>query len=407
MPQSVEAISFDYTNERDWSHYFKNQIGDFLKTAKSLYDFRQELVRKCDGMPFDELQDQWDYSQVLLGGVDEIGEYRERSLAKLYKELLGLQFEDLTEVVEKQRQNISPSTKVEVSETAFSNFLAEVLEEAERILQQADAKDIIYSSNREGEYNFHEILSDQEEFTKLLSNFLYRLQSFLPNHNQRALFVWTLPKTTERYLSVAYPKLKDKESWEWLDELLGLEQIFVPDINETGENIEEQEQQYTIYDYREGSLGDNLTKLYQQVWDGFDGQVRESLRLVFPDVPNFKQEFVNEAQDKLDQIGVNTQRRLTFELPSQERNLELAGKDENYSGRTGDTDQAEYKISGVTIDAMYISGRATSDNPQSYTRECNMSLFQVLDELSPALFLLNGLEYDLHIDQESLEVESL
>lgn len=407
MPQSLKETNFDYTEERRWSGYFDNNIRDLVERAKTIQEFRKELVRKCDGMPFDELQEQWDYSQVLLGGVDENGEYKERSLAKIYKELLGLQFEDLTEVVEKQRQDISPSTKVEVNETQFSNFVDDVLESAETVLSQAEKDDIIYGSGAEAEYNFHEILSDQEKFSRLVSDFLYSLQKILPNFSSRALFIWTLPKTTKRYLSVAYPKLKDQESWDWLDELLGLEQVFVPDIDETGENIEEQEQRYTIYDYREGSLGHNLISLYRKVWVEFDGQTRESFRLMFPEVPKFKQEFLDEAQDKLDQIGVNTQRRLTYELPDQEHNLKLAGEDKKYAGRDGNNDKAEYNISGVTINELNISGRTTSGNPQSYTRECNLLLLRVLDELSPALFLLNGLEYELHIDQDSLEVESL
>lgn len=407
MPKSLEATSFDYTNNSDWSRYFSNCVNQFHEKAKALHAFRQELIRKCDGMPFDELQEQWDYSQVLLGGVGENGEYRERSLAKLYKEFLGLQFEDLTEVVEKQRQEITPSTKVVVQNTEVTNFVADIVERTETILQQAVNKEIIYDYTTEAEYNFHEIMSDQEKFSGLLSDFLYRLQRILPNYNEHALFVWTLPKTTKRYLSVAYPKVKDNESWGWLNELLGLEQIFAPNINETGKKVEEQEDQYTIYDYRGESLGDNLTNLYQKVWEEFDSQTRELFRLAFPDVPNFKQEFLDEAQDKLDQIGVNTQRRLTYEMPSQENNLELIGEDKKYTGRDGNTNKAEYNISGVTIDKLNVSGWSTSGNTQSYSRECNLSLFQVLDELSPALFLLNGIEYQLYIDQKSLEVESL
>lgn len=407
MPQSLKETNFDYTEERRWSGYFDNNIRNFVESAKAIQEFRKELVRKCDGMPFNELQEQWDYSQVLLGGVNENSEYKDKSLAKLYKELLGLQFEDLTEVVEKQRQDISPSTKVEVNETSFSNFVADILGRVETVLSQAENSNIIYGSEAEAEYNFHEILSDQEKLSDILTKFVYRLQKILPNYNNRALFIWTLPKTTKRYLSVAYPKLKDQESWEWLDEFLGLEQVFVPDIDEAGENVAEQEQQYTIYEYREGSIGDNLVNLYRKVWNEFDGQTRESLRLVFPEIPNFKQEFLNEAQDKLHQIGVNTDRRLTYELPNQEKNLKLAGEDENYSGRKGNNDKAEYNISGVTINELNLSGRATSGNAQSYSRECNFSLFQVLDELSPALFLLKGLEYELYIDQESFEVESL
>lgn len=397
MPQSLKATDFDYTDEGVWSRYFNSHVRDFVEKAKALNEFRQELVRKCDGMPYDELQDEWDYSQVLLGGVEKDGEYRERSLAKVYSELLGLQFENLKEVVEKQRQGISPSTKVVVEDVPFSNFVSDALNKAETALKRADEKEVIFDSEVEAEYDFYDLLSDQDKFTRLLTDFLQRLQELLPNHNARALFVWTLEKTPNRYLSVAYPKLKDTEVWDGFDRVFGLEPVFVPEIEETGEEVEQKKQQYTIYAYRDGSIGRTLSDLYLLTWGAFDNEVREALKLVFPDLPNFKQEFLDEAHEKLDQIG--------WELPDE---IRLVGENERYSGTRGDTTQAEYHISGVTIDSYTYSGFSTSDNyypPE--TKDCDLSLLRVLDDLAPGLFVLNGLEYELRIDEESLEVEKV
>ncbi|GGL64330.1 hypothetical protein GCM10009039_22750 [Halocalculus aciditolerans] len=407
MVQSLNAAPSDYTDENRWRSYFDNSIRTVAETAIALHEFRQELIRKCDGIPFNELQEQWDYSQVLLGGVDENGEYRERSLAKLYKEVLGLQFSDMTDMIEKQRQGISPSTKVVVEDTPFTNFVAESARTAEAILQQAEENDLVYSQDVDAEYDFYDLLSDQGKFTQMLSDFLYRLQDPLPNYNERALFVWTLPKTTNRYLSVAYPKLKDRKQWEWLDETFGLEPIFVPAIDESGEHVEERQEQYTVYDYRGQSLGERLVDFYELVWEAFDGDVRESLRLVFPDVPNFKEEFLEEAHTKLSNIGWDTPERLTFQLSSEEDSLTLVGSDDKYSSNRGDTTKAEYRVSGITLDQYEYRGYNTSGNRSSMSRECSLSLLRVLDELSPGLFLLNGLEYELHIDQGSLEVEKL
>lgn len=396
MPQNLQAANFDYTDEGRWSSYFDTQMRNFAEKAKTLHDFRQELVRKCDGIPYDELQEQWDYSQVLLGGVNENGEYRERSLAKLYKELLGLHFENLKDVVEKQRQDISPSTKVVVGDTPFATFVAKALDKAETALQQAHENDVIYNPDVETEYDFYDLLSDQENFSQLLSDFMYRLQGVLPNYDEKALFIWTLDKTMNRYLSIAYPKLKDREPWEWLNDTFGLEPVFTPEIDETGENVEDREQQYTVYAYRNGSLGDTLTDLYQWVWDTFDGEVGESLRLVFPEVSNFKQEFVDKACDSLDQIG--------WTVPD---DLNIIEKRERYSGNRGDTTKAEYHISGITLDSCNHVGYNTSGNRYINTEECNLSLLRILDDLAPGLFLLNGLKYELDINQQSLEVEKI
>lgn len=360
----------------------------------AIYEFRQELVRKCNGMPFNELQEQWDYSQVLLGGVNENGAYRERSLAKIYKELLGLQFENLKDVVEKQRQEISPSTKVVVKDTPFVSFLTDALETAETALQRSHENELIYNSDVDAEYDFYDLLSDQEKFSRLLSDFIYRLQGLLPNYDEKALFVWTINKTTNRYLSIAYPKLKDRGPWDWLDEVIGFEPVFVPDIDESGDNVDERVQQYTVFSYRNGSLGGTLINLYKVIWDAFDSETRESLKLIFPDVPNFKQEFMDEANDKLGQIG--------WRIPDDFR---VVSRNERYSGNRGNTTEAKYHISGVILDSYDYSGYTTNGNYRTYNEECNLSLFRILDELVPGLFLLSGLKYELHINQKSLEVK--
>jgi len=397
MTKSLKAVNFDYTDESRWRPYFDSTIRKFAELAWIIDEFRSELNQKCDDMPFDELQEEWDYSQVLLGGVDEDGEYRERSLARLYNDLIGLQFENLKEVVEKQKQGISPTTKVKVLDTPFSDFVSEALERSEDILRIAEEKDIIYDGRVDTEYDFYDILSDQEKFTQLLTDFVRKVQRLLPNYNEKALFVWSLDNSTGRYLSVAYPKLKDRDTWRWLDELFGLEPIFIPEIEETGEKVQKRKQQYTVYGYRDGSLGNELTDLYGLVWQSFDNEVQDLLRLVFTEVPNFKKEFLKQAHSKLDQIN--------WAFPEEIRTV---SQNESYSGTRGDTTQAEYHISGVTIDSYTYSGYATSNNyypPE--TRECELSLLKVLDDFMPGLFLLNGLEYRLDIDSESLEVEEL
>lgn len=397
MPQSLKATTFDYTDVMLWNGYLQ-EIQNFAEQAKALHEFRREIVRKCKNVPYDELQEQWDYSQVLLGGVNKNGEYRERSLAKLYKELLGLRFENVKEVVEKQLQDISPSTRVVVDDTPFATFVTEVLDRAETALQQAHESDerMIYNPDVEAEYDFYDILSDQENFSKLLSDFIRCLQDFLPNYDEKGLFIWTLDKATNRYLSIAYPKLKDRKSWGWLDKNFGLESVFVPEINETGENVEDREQQYTVYAYRDRSLGDTLTDLYQLVSQAFDDEVRESLRLVFPEVPNFKKEFVDDARDSLD--------RIEWTVPD---NLNVVGENERYSGSRGDTTRAEYHISGIMLDSCEHAGYSTNRNRYSNSEDCDLSLLRILDDLAPGLFLLNGLKYELNIDQQSLEVKKL
>lgn len=407
MPQSFKPVEFDYTDENQWRNYFRIQVQNFAEKAKALYEFRQELIQKCDGIPFNELQEQWDYSQVLLGGVNENGEYQERSLANVYKELFGLRIKNVAEVIEKQRQGVTPSTQVVVENTAFVTFVSDALELAETVLQKVHKENIIRDRDIEAEYDFYELLSDQQNLSQLLSDFLRQVQEILPNYNEKAVFIWTLDKNINRYLSVAYPKIKDRDSWGWLEDTFGIKPEYTPNFEETGDAVEDRKRQYTVYTYQNNSLGDTLVQLYQHIWEGFDADVHKSLRLVFPEVPNFKQEFLNKSHDKLNQVGVNTTDRNRLDLTGTDIRLNLVGEDQNYSGTRGNTTEAEYHISGVTVDSYSYAGFSTSNNFSSKSNECNHSVLQILDGLAPLLFLLNGLEYELHIDQHSLAVKKL
>lgn len=407
MAQQLQAVNFNYMEDEEWCDYF-HQMERFVEEAKTFHRFRQELIRKCDGMPYDELQEQLDCSQVLLGGVNENGEYRDRSLAQLYKELLGLQFENLTDVIEKQRQDIAPSTTVVIEETPFiTDFLTPALTNAETALQLAHKNNLFSEPEINTEYDFQDLLLDQNRLSQLLTDLINQLQAFLPNYDQRALFLWTLDNVPGQYLSTAYPELGDGRPMQWLNEMFGLEPVFVPNIKETDSTAEERKEQYTVYAYRNESLGETLIKLYQLVWDKFHGIVRHSLKLLFPETPNFKQEFLNEAHKALDQIGATTPHRTKFDLSGISENLRIVGNDEDYSGNRGNTTQAEYHISGVTLNSYDYAGYSTSKNYSSYSNECELSLLYVLDELAPGLFLLNGLEFELDIDQNSMEVQKL
>lgn len=392
MTNRLEAVTVDYTDTEPWRSYFK-QLHDFAETARALSEFRRELLRTCDGMPYDQLQEVRDCSQVLLGGVDVDGTYRERSLAKLYSELLGLRFENLTDALEKQRLGLSPSTTVVVEDTPFATFVDEALELAETVLQQAHEHALLDTPDVVTTDAFDDLLFDQAKLSQLLSDFMQGVQAILPNYEVTALVVWTLDHSTSRYLSVAYPELTDHDPWTWLTDAFGLEPIFTPSIDEVGENVTERENEYTVYAYRNGSLGYTLIDLYRLVWNAFDGNVRDSLDVVFPDVPNFKQEFLNEAHDRLDAIG--------WAMPD---NLRTVSEGKRYSGTRGDTTKAEYNISGITLDSYHYQGYNTKNKYDSYVKESNIPVLRVLDDLAPGLFLLHGLEYELDITPQSLEV---
>jgi len=140
--QRFEAVNFDYGNLDEWKSYFE-EIKDVAKSCKVIEKFWKELKRKCDGLTFKDLQEEFDYSSVLLGGVDSSGEYKERSLAKVYAVLFGFKPENVHDLIEKLKRGLPPTTKIVVKETEFTRFVKDVLNKVKSVLKQAESKGLV------------------------------------------------------------------------------------------------------------------------------------------------------------------------------------------------------------------------------------------------------------------------
>ena len=389
---SFEAVKFDYGNVEEWKSYF-DELKDLARSCKEIVEFWEELKRKCDGLTFKDLQEDFDYSTVLLGGVDSSGEYKERSLARVYAVLFGFKPENIHDLIEKLKRGLPPTTKIVVEETEFIRFVRKILDKVMSILRQAESKKLIDSADVDVEVDYYGILSDYKKLIEILENFVNNVAKILPNYNQKSLFVWTLDKLTYRYMTTAYPKLRDERVFELVKDVLGLEVIFSPDVED-----EKTKRDYEVYSYYDGSIGRELIELFKTIWNAFDGKyqpTKKALSLIFPEIPNFKKEFYELVTQVLIRMG--------WKFPE---NIKVAGEDLKYPGAKGDIFKAEYKISGIILVSCYISDCSTRGNYYSYETKCNIPLLKLLDDLSPALFLLNHLLFDLKISQNTLEIRT-
>ncbi len=395
MPQKLKSIDFDYTNPSRWEYYFRGKTYEMVENGKKIIEFWRELKRKCDGLPFDKLQESWDYSRVLLGGVSQEGIYEDRSLAQIYRDIFGLKIEKINKLIELQRQGISPSTTVVVEETEFISFVKKVIEKGKEILSLAETNDIIsdrYTKIDEVEYDYFDILSDEDELIDLLSDFADSFIRTLPNNNERALALWTLDMNTYRYLCIAYPKLKES-GVEPLSNLFGLNEIFSPQIKENSEEASKIRENYRVFSYTEGSLGREIISLYQYIWEETRNGIRDDLTKIFPDFPNLMKDFQERSEKKLKRIG--------WEEPD----IKMKYDNPKYSGPKGNRHRAEYQINEIMLETCKWSYTSTTGNSNRQEKDCDLSLLKVLDDLSPGLFLLHRLKYKMDIDDESLELE--
>ena len=394
--QRFEAVTFDYGNLDEWKSYFE-EIKEIAKSCKVIEEFWNELKRKCDGLTFKDLQKEFDYSTVLLGGVTPDGEYKERSLARVYAVLFGFKPENIHDLIEKLKRSLPPTTKIVVEETEFIRFVRSVLDKVMSILRQAESKGLIDSADVDVEVDYYDILSDYKKLIEILENFVNNVAKILPNYNQKSLFVWTLDKLTYRYITTAYPELRDERVFEFVKDVLGLEVIFSPDVED-----DKTKRDYEVYSFYDGLIGKELVELFKMIWNYFDSEfTKEKLLLIFPEIKilNPKEEFLEMAENALRGIGWN--------LPDY---IIVVGQTTTYSHSRGllhvEVREAKYKIKGVVIPECYLEyyNRSTHIVTTRYyydTKKVNKSVFEFFDNLSPMLFLLHGLKYNLIISKDS------
>jgi len=88
-------VEFDYTNIGEWEDFVKKQILPLNKSISKLGGLREYLENQIndDTLP-GLIKDDTSIRQILLGGINEKGEYKPNSLAKMYKEMIGVSIED-------------------------------------------------------------------------------------------------------------------------------------------------------------------------------------------------------------------------------------------------------------------------------------------------------------------------
>ena len=411
--QRFTAVTFDYGNSDEWRNYFE-ELKEVERSCKTILEFWNELKRRCDGLTFKDLQEDFDYSTVLLGGVAPDGKYKERSLAKVYADLFGFKPENVYDLIERLKSGLSPTTKVVVEETDFIRFVRNVSDKILSILRQAEVKGLIDGADVDVEIDYYGILSDYKKLIGIIEDFVNNVAKILPNYHQKSLFVWTLDKLTYRYMTTAYPELRDERVFELVKDILGLEVIFSPDVED-----EAIRRDYSVYSYYDGSIGRVLVELFKMIWNVFDGKyiseingqkIREALSLIFPELPNPKKEFLELATNALRSIG--------WKLPDY---IKMVGQYTTYSHYrvtlTVVIREAKYIIEGITIlkcnfEYYNISTHIVTTRYYSESKDVRKSIFEFFDNISPMLFLLHGIEYKFIIgkysnDQYYIEIEKI
>lgn len=391
--QSYDNIEgFEYWNTEAWKMFIQDNIVPLSQAVSILLSVREyiaEIVGQDGGSTLSEIEEKSaDILPFILGGIAENGEYSKNSLAKLTRMISGFYVSPREWLTLEREEGIRASdyvnVKVEVS--TFLQFLKKVNDATENILRLGKVK-----VTKVNQSEVKKVIQNRQEALGILQTIYEKSLRVSANHNYYTFFIISTKLLPWRFMKEAYPKLKD--DFDLIKTFLGLERFFEPRINE-----EEKREEYTLWGHSKESLSTYLYDLNQAIWEGFsDEKVRGVFGYVLSNVKDLRHECSQRVQQKLEEIR--------WEFPP---HIEMSYGDYRHI----------YVISGPFLSQHRLDVYTTGDHPWSSDRsayqtvrprwlsqskECNIQLLELLDEVSPALFL--GVpSFEMKISNDELEM---
>jgi len=385
--QTYDQIEgFEYWNIDAWRKFIKESIIP-LHTATSklikLRDYILSIIGTDGKTTLSEVEKRRrDLIPFFLGGVGEDGEYKENSLAKLIKLTLGIYVNPKEWIILEREEGLRASDYITVKSesTPFLEFLRKIHEITLRIIKliKEEPKKVL-----EGE--LEDIIQNPEKLLEIIKTIYVKCLQVSVNHNYYTFFALSTRILPFKYMVMAYPRLRI--NFESLKEFLGLEKIFEPGISET-----KVREDYTVWSHLKGGLCNSLYNLNSIIWKNFSNEhVKSVFNYISTYLKDLKQEYAEKVKQKLEEIK--------WEFPGYIKTSDRR----YYSGATRGVSCYSYAISGAMLVKEREAGYTWGGTYYFLERECSISLFKLLDDLSPALFLSSNL-FELKISGNTLEI---
>ncbi|RLI79957.1 hypothetical protein DRP04_08660 [Archaeoglobales archaeon] len=259
MKSYDEIIGFDYTDENEWKNWIEEKFLPLHKQLSIILKLRENLENILRANLKEALTRQH-IQEMLLGGVTEEGEYTSNSLAKLYKDILGISINP-KEWIAYCRAGLDPAEngiECRFENTSFLTFISKMKELVEKALSRinVEPQDI-------GDEEIEEVINSPEKIVEAIRKIYSLIVSISANHDYHMFFVLNTRCIPRFFIEKAYPKLK--EDLEKVVEILELEGKFVPNTND-----EEVRRNYALIGHKENGLADALFNMQHTIWNYFD-----------------------------------------------------------------------------------------------------------------------------------------
>jgi len=341
-----DLIGFDYTDPDAWGEFAREQLLPLHTSILRVMGLREHLEAEGAHLA-KKARDDLYIRQAILGGVSDSGDYRENSLARVYRELLGI-YINPKEWVSLTERGMDAFEKIGCSfeDTEYLRFISDLKSRLEALLlrlgispQEADEKEAIG------------LLQDPDALVREVVGILDGAVALTANHCYHTLFTLHTRQIPRKYIVQAYPRLANK--LDGVASFLGLEPKFTPEIDD-----EAVKKDYTVWGHASGKIADALFELNWYVWGFFKkiaystSPTKDVLSTLGFEAKNLAEVYYEGADSALKAIGWRCPKYLC----------------------------GEYAI-GFTHYYCDVNGVMCSKGGESF------SLLDLLDDLSPALFL--------------------
>lgn len=340
-----------YAIEKVWKIYVEEHIIPLNLLVKIFILFHNALKRKIHNVPYSEILK--DESLIMLLRDDN----------KIYGNFFGV------------CGNIDLDIMTgKIDHSAFMNFVESIHLQTNKIIDKSRCH-IVEKFEKE-DLVLEEFTKDPDRLMSLIGEFYNRIINITANSNEQTMFIISLHKITRKYLENAYPEFKNKDKFDILTDILGLDILIPPLKIYIKDDL--------LYLPQE-SFGGLIYNLNEKIWNGFNFSYQRALPSM--QLPDIRKDYLDKAKNVL--LGKN--------IP------------------VGISHSTEY---GYIKYYIHITGKKCliieyDRNKSSYSRvtvDCNISMEKFFSNIGPFLYLgvldvipnnnLSGsLLFDLKFDQ--------
>jgi hypothetical protein len=231
----VIRLSIEYWDRGAWSRYVREDLLPLYRSCLTLLELERKLTELCNGrMLSDIIKEKPTVEYIFVGGTSPPEIYEEKSLARAYYWLMGASVK-LREYYFLKQHGREPRTICTVTKTAVIRYIEHIGELLKRVMNHTANLALISAQEVEEVKNdaaqqAEETISKPERLPQLFSKALTRAVNVTVAYNPFTQFIWRLRKIPKKYIKEFYPKMLSEETFQFLQQLLGLRQFITPRV---------------------------------------------------------------------------------------------------------------------------------------------------------------------------------